>query len=131
MNANNKLILERNSGNIANNRREDVWQLNWNTTEKAIKRFTELLKHSANKFEISSLAKQLQLISNLFEQYFSDVPVQYWENFFIVLQAQEETLRNIIKSEEGLRKKKKCEDALNALLLTMNNYLYENELKAA
>ena len=72
-----------------------------------------------------------QLISNLFEQYFSDVPVQYWENFFIVLQSQEETLRNIIKSEEGPRKKKKCEDALNALLLTMNNYLYENELKAA
>ena len=99
--------------------------------EKAIKRFTEILKHSADKFEISSLTKQLQLISNLFEQYFSDVSVQYWETFFIVLRAQEETLRNIIKSEEGPRKKKKCEDALNALLLTMNNYLYENELKAA
>ena len=99
--------------------------------EKAIKRFTEVLKHSANRLEISSLTKQLQLISNLFEQYFSDVPVQCWETFFIVLRAQEETLRNIIKSEKGPRKKEKCEDALNALLLTMNNYLCEKELKAA
>jgi len=98
---------------------------------KAIKRFTEVLKHSASKLEISSLTKQLRLISNLFEQYFSDVPIEYWEEFFIVLRTQEETLRNIINREEGPRKKKNGEDALNILLMTTNNYLCQNRQKAA
>ena len=49
----------------------------------------------------------------------------------MVLRTQEETLRNIINREEGPRKKKNGEDALNVLLMTTNNYLCQNRLKAA
>jgi len=83
--------------------------------EKAIKRFTEVLKQSAIKLEISSLTKQLRLMSNLFSQYFLEVPMEYWENFFDVLRSQEAVLRNIIKCEKGPVKKKNGEDALNSL----------------
>jgi len=99
--------------------------------EKAIKRFTEVLTQSANKFEISSLTKQLRLMSNLFEQNFSEVPMAYWEKLLNVLRSQEATLRNIIKCEKGPLKKTNGEDALNSLVLTIEDYLCQNERKAA
>ncbi len=102
-----------------------------NLHKKVVKRFTEVLKHSASKLEISSLTKQLRLVSNLFEKYFDEVPVEYWEEFFIVLLSQTETLRTIIMSEKGPLKKSNAEDALNVLFSTINNYFCETELKAA
>jgi hypothetical protein len=82
---------------------------------KAIKRFTDILKWSANKLEISSLTKQLRLAKNLFDQYFSDVPHEYWERFFAVFRAQEETLKNTIDNELGPRKKENAEEAFKIL----------------
>jgi transposase len=98
--------------------------------EKAIKRFTDMLTQSANKLEISSFTKQLRLMNNLFEQYFSEVPMQYWERLLNVLRSQEVTLRNIIQCEKGPLKKTNAEDALNLFLLTIEDYLCGNLRKA-
>ena len=90
---------------------------------KAIKRFTEILKCSANKIEISSLTKQLRLVANLFEQYFSDVSLEYWERFFAVFKAHEKTLQNTIDNEVGPRKKENAQKAFTILSITTKNYL--------
>ena len=86
---------------------------------------------AVNKLELLSLTKQLRLMSNLFEQYFSEVPIEYWGNLLNVLRSQETALRNIIKCEKGPLKKKNREDALNSLVLTIEDYLCQNERKAA
>jgi transposase len=99
--------------------------------KKAVSRFTEMLKQAASKFEISSLTKQLQLMFNIFNHYFSEVPMEYWEKLFNALQSHEATLRNSIIDEEGPKKKKNAENALNTLLSALNNYIRQNMRKAA
>ena len=96
--------------------------------EKAIKRFTDILIWSANKLEISSLTKQLRLAKNLFEQYLSDVPHEYWERCFAVFRANEETLQNTIDNELGPRKKENVEKGFKFLSKTANDYLWEIQL---
>jgi hypothetical protein len=95
---------------------------------KAINRFTEILKCSANKLETSSLTKQLRLATNLFEQYFSDVPLAYWERFFAVFRAHKKTLQKTIDNEVGPRKKENAAKALKILSKTANDYLWETQL---
>jgi hypothetical protein len=99
--------------------------------EKAIKRFTDMLTQSADKLETSSLTKQLRLMYNLFEQYFSKVKMQHWEKLQNVLRSQEVTLRNIIEGEKGPLKRTNAEDALNLFLLTIEDYLCQNPQKSA
>ncbi len=62
--------------------------------EKAVNRFIKMLKQAANKLEISTLTKQLRLMTNLFDHYFDEVPGKNWENLFDVLQSQKATLRH-------------------------------------
>ena len=90
-----------------------------------------MLKQAANKLEISTLTKQLRLMSNLFDHYFYEVPGENWEKLFIVLQSQEATIRNSIMNEEGPLKKENAENALNSLFSTLEDYLWQNERKAA
>jgi len=99
--------------------------------KKAVNRFTEMLKQAANKLEISTLTKQLRLMSNLFDHYFHEVPGESWEKLFTFLQSQEATIRNSIMNEEGPLKKENAENALNSLLSTLEDYLWQNERKAA
>ena len=91
--------------------------------EKAVNRFIEILKQSTNKIEISTLTKQLQLMFNLFADYFFEVKEVNWEKLFTVLQSQEATIRNSIMNEEGPKKKEKVENALNSLLVVLEDYV--------
>lgn len=90
-----------------------------------------MLKQAANKLEISTLTKQLRLMSNLFDYYFHEVPGENWEKLFTFLQSQEATIRNSIMNEQGPLKKEKAENALNSLLSTLEDYLWQNTRKAA
>jgi transposase len=99
--------------------------------EKAVNRFTEMLKQAANKLEISTLTKQLRLMSNLFDQYFYEVPGENWKKLFAVLQYQKATVRNSIMNEAGPLKKENAEDALNSLLSILEDYIWQNMRQAA
>lgn len=90
-----------------------------------------MLKHAANKLEISTLTKQLRLMSNLFDHYFQDVPAENWEKLFTVLKSQEATVRNCILNEDGPRKKQNAENALNALFSTLEDYFRQKMRVAA
>lgn len=99
--------------------------------EKAVNRFTEMLKQAANKLEISTLTKQLRLMSNLFDQYFYEVPGENWKKLFAVLQSQKAIVRNSIMNEAGPLKKENAEDALNSLLSILEDYIWQNMRQAA
>ncbi len=93
---------------------------------KAVNRFIAMLMQAADKLEISTLTKQLRLMSNLFDHYLSEVPKKSWEKLFDVLQSQAATLKNSIRDEEGPIKKANAENAMNslcyALLLKTTSY---------
>ncbi len=99
--------------------------------EKAVIRFTDMLTHASNKFEISTLTKQLCLMINLFENYFDEVPENNWDKLFDVLQSQKSTLENSIMNEEGPIKKQKAENGLNSLLSVREDYIWQNMQYAA
>ena len=99
--------------------------------EKAVNRFTKMLKQAANKLEISTLTKQLRLMTNLFDHYFDEVPGKNWENLFDVLQSQEATLRHSIMNEDGPLKKENAKNVLNSLLSVLEDYIWQNMRKAA
>jgi transposase len=94
--------------------------------KKAVNRFSKMLKQAANKFEVTSLTKQLRLMSNLLEKYFHEIPTNHWEELLTVLQSQETTIRNSIMNEEGPIKKKNAEKALNSFLPVLEDYVLEN-----
>jgi transposase len=99
--------------------------------EKAVIRFTKILKQAANKLEIPSLTKQLGLMLNLFVHYFDETSEENWEKLFSVLQSQESTIRNSIILEGGPVKKEKAENALNSLLAILEDHIGQNVLKDA
>jgi hypothetical protein len=99
--------------------------------KKAVNRFTEMLKQAANKLEITTLTKQMRLMTNLFDNYFDEVPRENWGKLFDVLRLQEAKLRNSIINEEGPLKKEHAENALNSLLSVLEDYIWQNVPKAA
>ncbi len=99
--------------------------------EKAVNRFAEMLKQAANKLEISTLTKQLLLMTNLFCHYRSEIPRKNWERLHGLLQFQKITLRNSIINEKGPSKKKNAINALNSLLSVLTDYIWQNMKKAA
>ena len=124
----------------------DSFLKNWNTLfahpfrwsydgkglhKKAVDRFTKILRQAASKIEISGLTKQLKLMFNLLKNYVSEVPMKNWKNLFDALQSEEETLRKSIRNEKGAKKKANADNALNILLVTLENLIYQNMLKTA
>ena len=98
---------------------------------KAVKRFTAMLSLVANKLETTTLTKQLRLMVNLFNHYFDKVPEENWESLLKALQLQKEILENSIANEEGPKKKVNAENALNHLLVVLEDYISTELLEAA
>jgi len=99
--------------------------------KKAVNRFIKMLKTAANKLETTSLTKQLRLMSNLFDNYFHEIPRDHWEELFIVLQSQETTIRNSLMNEDGPLKKKNAENSLNSILSVLEDYVLKNNKQEA
>lgn len=99
--------------------------------QKAISRFTNILRESSHELEISTLTKQLKLMRNLLSDYFSEIPVDIIRIFIDTLQSQYGTLEELIQKEEGSVKRQKAEAALAALMYSINGYDSNSERKAA
>jgi transposase len=97
---------------------------------KAVKRFTIMLNNAAHKLEVTTLTKQLQLMANLFGHYFTEVPEENWGGLFSALQHSKEILENNIANEEGPKRKKKAQVALDALLFDLEEYIYQDMAEA-
>ncbi|NQU63788.1 MAG: IS630 family transposase [SAR324 cluster bacterium] len=99
--------------------------------KKAVDRFTKILHQAAKEVEITSLTKQLKLMFNLLLSYASEVSPEYWRNLLEALQSEKVTLREKIMSEEGPKKKKNADEALNLLLPVLEDWVYQNKQKIA
>jgi hypothetical protein len=75
--------------------------------EKAVIRFTKILKESADKLETRILTKQLGLMKNLLENYLSKIPEDTVQIFIDTLQSKRGILEEIIQNEKGPTKKEK------------------------
>jgi transposase len=91
--------------------------------EKAVNRFIKILKQSAIKLETTTLTKQLELMINILKKNISEVEKEIWEKLIFALKAQESIIRENIQKEEGPKKKKKAENALNSLLEILEDYV--------
>lgn len=99
--------------------------------QKAVKRFTVMLNQAPHKLEVTTLVKQLRLMTNLFGHYFNEVPEENWGSLFSALQHSKEILESNIENEKGPKKKKNAELALDALLFALEEYIYQDMAEAA
>ena len=97
---------------------------------KAVIRFTQILKQSAQELEIKSLTKQMLLMYNLFKQNFNEIEAANWNKLYTVLKYQEAIIRENILNEDGPKKKEKAEDALTSLLKVLENYISGKEVQS-
>ncbi len=99
--------------------------------EKAVKRFTTMLETSAEALDTRFLTKSLQLMTNLLEQYFSEVSEETWNHLVQAATSKHEILEGLIRKEEGPQRKKKAEQSLAAFTEALNELLLQDQRQAA
>lgn len=104
--------------------RELAHPFNWNYKgiglhQKAVKRFTVMLKYSAGEMTLQLMSKESLLMVNLMNDYWSEVELKYWvELFDTISEFTEQLYENISKSSQP-KVKKKAAEALALLLETI------------
>ena len=95
--------------------------------EKAVTRFTQMLSHSASKMDVRILTKQMMLLTNLLNDYLSEISHDSWSRFHTVFLAQTANINALIQHEEGKIRKTKAEQAFNNLADTFLQYFPSSE----
>jgi len=90
--------------------------------DKAVKRFAQMLLSSATQIAIRTLTKLLNLMTNMLEDYFSEVTAETWRLFTQSFASQYEAIETLIRQEPGPLRKKKAETALENLVLTFQKH---------
>lgn len=99
--------------------------------EKAVKRFTQMLEHSADKLEIAMLTKQLRLMRNVFDGYSSEVNEKTWQKMTETLESQLPVVEKLIEAEQGPVRKKNVVGALDSIMSLIKPEYSDIELLAA
>jgi len=99
--------------------------------DKAVQRFTKMLRHSAAQMELRILTKQMMLVTNLLRDYLPEVSRESWEQFSEALCSQSNVITEIIQSEEGPRRKHNAQQAFTALTEALRDYLAPTQHIAA
>jgi transposase len=84
--------------------------------DKAIKRFTQMLEHSAATLENAMLTKQLRLMKNLFDDYNNEIDENLWQKMTEALESQHSVLEKLIEDEKGPVRTKKAACALTSMM---------------
>ncbi|ETR72362.1 MAG: transposase [Candidatus Magnetoglobus multicellularis str. Araruama] len=95
--------------------------------EKAVIRFSKILEQSINDLEIKTLTKQMQLMINIFEQYFDEIKTISWKKLCTALKSQEAEIKSSIMKEEGLKKREKAKNTFELLLSLLKDYVPEKK----
>ena len=99
--------------------------------EKAVKRFTKMLQSSVAQMELRILTKQMMLMTNLLNDYVSEVPKESWEQFSVALQSQSDTIAELIQGEQGPRRKQNAQHAFTNLSEALHDYFVPTQQIAA
>ena len=99
--------------------------------DKAVKRFTKMLRSSAAEMELRTLTKLLALMTNLLDDYFSKAPEESWHQLAASLSSQSAAVAALIEREQGPRRKKNAQQALDGLAAALQQRsLSTNEVAA-
>jgi len=100
--------------------------------EKAVKRFAKMLSNSpVTNINLKSLTKLLILMTNLLNDYFSQVTTETWNHLFQSFCSQSEFIADVIRQEPGPVRKKKAELAVENLLAALQKHDFHIENLAA
>jgi transposase len=99
--------------------------------EKAVQRFTTMLRESREPFEIRFLTKSLKLMTNLLNDYFSKISNATWYKLAQAAISQRKTLEALIKNEQGPKRKKNAREALEIFMPTLNRCIETSQKIAA
>ena len=100
--------------------------------DKAVKRFGTMLRNSAAMMELRTLAKQLRLMTNLLQDYFSEVTEETWHQLAVAVSSQSAVVAELIQREGGPRQKKNAQQALDGLITALKfRSISTKELAAA
>jgi transposase len=99
--------------------------------EKAVKRFTAMLRISATKINLRTLTKLLMLMTNLLDGYFEKIPIETWNHLVQALSSQFETISDIILQEPRPKPKKRAQLAVTNLEIALQRRGYHLEDLAA
>lgn len=83
--------------------------------DKAVRRFATMLRDSVASMELRILTKLLKLMTNLLEDYFSKVSEETWHQLATAFSSQFDAIGSLIQQEEGPRRKKNAQIALDSL----------------
>jgi transposase len=100
--------------------------------DKAVKRFAQMLLSSPTQIDIRTLTKLLKLMTNMLEDYFSEVTAETWRLFTRSFASQYEDIETVIRQEPGPLRKKNAETALENLVLTFQKlgFLLDKDIAA-
>jgi transposase len=98
--------------------------------EKAVKRFTKML-HRADQLETRIFTKGLMLMTNLLQNYFSNVQEDIWNLLAETVALQHNTIMTLIHNEDGPKRRKKAEEAFTIFTATLNRCYGEPKRKVA
>ncbi len=77
--------------------------------ELAVRRFTEMLQVEPMKMDIRILTKELMLMTNMLNSYYSKVSESVWNQLVVTTSSQLDAIEAIIEQEKGpIRTKKAC-----------------------
>ena len=93
--------------------------------EKAVQRFTRILRCGSEKTPVRSLLKFLKLMANLIEGYWTRVPAATWIELLETLQAQEADLRCAIQADDGPKRRQAAGKALDTLQQKLSVHVAE------
>jgi len=81
-----------------------------------------MIGNSVEQMEVRFLTKELMLMANMLENYFTEVSEQTWNRFADVCTSQYAAITNLIDREEGQKRKKKAEQALSKLIALLDGH---------
>jgi hypothetical protein len=90
--------------------------------DKAVKRFTRMLQSSAADMEIRILTKQMMLLANLLKDYSSEVSRDSWQCLTAAIGSQSETIAELIRREEGPKRKHRAQQAAANLTAALQRH---------
>lgn len=88
--------------------------------EKAVQRFTKMLRAGIEKTELRFLTRLLKLMANLLNDYLNKVSEKIWTPFIVAFDEQHGVISEIIQNEKGPQRKKKAQAALSTLIASLH-----------
>ena len=98
--------------------------------QKAIERFTQMLRNSASQINLRTLTKLLMLMTNLLDASFLSIPMETWVPLVEELSSQANTIASIICDDPGPIRKEKAIRAIVNLNTALSKRNFSTNLAA-